>query len=151
MDGASMDIDPSFSDQSASTVTVCNVKYIFCPVQCQVYCQWAVPKLCAWCIFLQSLEAGGVLWKCSEWQSCGDGSMHLQLPHKLSPGVQWEIKGHSLGEATKATNSSPQWDFSVFRKYLSLSHSQIDSSHSNTIWVTGKATNNLRSRRWIKQ
>lgn len=52
---------PSFSHQNASSITACSVKYISCPVQCQLYCQWAVPKFCARVISLQSLEAGGVL------------------------------------------------------------------------------------------
>lgn len=61
-----MDIEPSFNDQSASSVTVCDVKYTSCAVQGQLYCQWAVPTFCARCISLRSLEAGGVLWKCSD-------------------------------------------------------------------------------------
>lgn len=101
---------PSFKHQSASSVTACSVKYISCPVQCQL-CQWAVPQFCFRGISLWSLEAGGVLWKCSDWQCCADGSRHLQLHHKLSPGVESEIKGNSLREATKATNSSPQRGF----------------------------------------
>lgn len=101
---------PSFKHQSASSVTACSVKYISCPVQCQL-CQWAVPQFCFRGISLWSLEAGGILWKCSDWQCCADGSRHLQLHHKLSPGVESEIKGNSLREATKATNSSPQRGF----------------------------------------
>lgn len=139
---------PSFNDQSASSVTVCNVKYISCPVQCQLSCQWAVLKFCApfgvWKLeeFFGSAVTDSPVVMAQGTSSCTT-NCHQEWSQRLK-GTHWERQQKQQNYPHRGTS------LQCVQKKLSLSHSQTNWSHSNTFWVTVKAMNNWRSRRWIK-
>lgn len=149
MDSALIDLDLPLMTK-VLPVSVCNVKYISCPVQCQLDCQWAVPKFCAQCISLQSLEAGGVLGKCSDWQPCGEA----QCTSSCTTNCHQEWSNRSKGthrERQQKQQTHPTMGLQCVRKswawvtVKSTGVAQMPFESQSKQRITGEAGDRLNS------